>query len=118
MVDLLKKPTGFRVDKFALMEDIKREREKPAVTALVESQEPLWKPDDPRWLMNPPYGFIPFTLRFGGRCVYCGDPIAAGERELYSRKIQSVAHRACYADFDRLPARVAWSPPEAVSGER
>lgn len=108
MVDLLKKPTGFRVDKFALMEDIKREREKPVVTALVESQEPLWKLDDSRWLMQPPYGFIPFTLRFGGRCVYCGEHIHAGERELYSRKIQSVAHRDCHADFDKLPPFVGF----------
>lgn len=105
MVDVLKKP-AFTRECFPILEEMKREREAPAVTTLVASQEPVWRADDPRWLVNPPWLFRPFTLRFGGRCVYCGEPIPAGASELYSRKIQSVAHRACHADADFLPKPV------------
>lgn len=62
---------------------------------------PVWKSDDPRWLIDPPYRFFRYQLRFGGRCVYCAEPIPAGSVELYSRVIQAVAHRACHADYDQ-----------------
>ncbi len=106
MVDLLAKQsqggarTGFHREFFADFEAEKGLRAQSLGVAL-EISEPVWKADDPRWLMNPPYGFVPYTLRFGGLCVYCGYHIKVGTFALYSRRIQSVAHRECHADYDR-----------------
>jgi hypothetical protein len=112
MVDLLggnnapgAKRTGFTRDYFEGHEQEKRERAKTEHGIALEVGEPVWKGDDPRWLMRPPYGFVPFTTRFGGACVYCGDKIPVGVRALYSRKLSGIAHDDCHAGFDReVPA--------------
>lgn len=103
MVDLLakRKLTGFRVDIFPEFEREKGERAAEKGIAPVGLGVALWAADDPRWAMRPPYGFRPYVLKWGGPCVYCTEQIQAGELALYSRKINSVAHQACHADFDR-----------------
>lgn len=115
MVDLLKKPTGFRRDIFPDFEREKGERAE-ALGVVPELSTPVWKADDPRWLLNPPYGFVSYTLRFGGSCVYCGEHIAAGTFALYSRRIQSVAHRECHANFDREVPPGGVEPPQKFPG--
>lgn len=60
----------------------------------------VWAPNDPRWKVPKPWGFISYVLKFGGLCVYCAEQIPAGTRALYSRKIQAVAHEACRAGED------------------
>jgi hypothetical protein len=103
VADLLapKKNVGFRVDKFPDFEHEKGLRaEAKGITPAAQGR-PVWEPSDPRWALSPPYGFISFALRFGGPCVYCAEPIAAGSRELYSRKLNGVAHSACHANFDK-----------------
>ncbi len=99
MVDLLKKPTGFRRDMFHDFELEKAERAK-SLGVVPEVSEAVWKADDPRWNVKPPYGWVSYTLRWGGPCVYCGDRIEAGTYALYSKKINSVAHRECHAGVD------------------
>lgn len=102
MVDLLakRKPTGFRVDMFHEHE-LEKARRAVEVGVPLGTCEPVWKGDDPRWKLQPPYGFVPYVLRFGGPCVYCGFRIEPGERALYSHRIKSVAHNDCHAGFDR-----------------
>lgn len=97
---LPEKGSGFVIDISPSWEAEKADREKSEGKVAARGQE-VWRGDDPRWLMRPPYGFTPFTLRFGGACVYCAVHIVGGTRALYSRKIQSVAHVECHAGFDR-----------------
>ncbi len=102
MVDLLakRKPVGFKVDIFPDFEREKGERAKTVGVAF-EISEPVWQGNDPRWSIRPPYLFVPYVLRFGGMCIYCGERIPVGASALYSRKVQGVAHRECHAGFDR-----------------
>lgn len=103
MVDLLakRKPVGFRVDIFP---DFERQKAEHAAEKGIEPTTAgvaLWEPDDERWRQKPPYGFRPYTLKWGGPCVYCAEKIPAGERALYSRALNSVAHVDCHAGYDR-----------------
>lgn len=112
LVDLLRKPTGFTREFFADFEAEKGERAKAQGIVVPESGVKVWEANDPRWLLKPPYGFQRYRLKWGGYCVYCATKIPAGADELYSRKLNSVAHRECHADFDREVPRVEVSAAE------
>lgn len=114
MVDLLaKKAAGFRFDRLAEVEAQKGELAEERGIALRTSDEPVWKPNDPRWLMRPPYGFVPFVTRFGGPCVYCGEKVGIGVWALYSKRLASIAHNECHAGFDREVPTGGVLPDEA-----
>lgn len=102
MVDLLapKKKTGFRFDIFPDFEREKAERAEAAGVATVTMGVAVWEPNDPRWHVSAPYRFRPYTLKYGGPCVYCAERIDAGEYALYSRTINSVAHVECHGGYD------------------
>lgn len=113
LVDLLAKPsqgaeakkTGFQREFFP---DFEREKgERAEAKGIVVEGVKVWEPSDPRWKLQPPYHFISMTLLYGGYCVYCATKIEKGKRGLFSRKIQSVAHEECHADYDRVVPRVA-----------
>lgn len=100
---------GFTRECFPIFEEQKREREVEAQQSGImfakgrtssQLSEPVWPANDARWNVPKPWGFVPYRLKFGGRCVYCGDHIPAGTLALYSRKIQSVAHVECRAGQD------------------
>jgi hypothetical protein len=98
MVDLLKKP-AFRREFFPEFEAEKETRAKSLGIAPERGLE-LWKPDDPRWNLKPPFGFVRLAMRFGGFCVYCAEQVKKGSMGLYSAKLHGVAHVECHADFD------------------
>lgn len=102
MVDLLRpKNVGFRRDIFPDFEAEKGERAQKEHGIAVEMGKPVWPANDPRWLMKPPFLWVAYTLKWGGPCVYCAERIEAGTFALYSRRINSVAHRECHAGVDR-----------------
>lgn len=110
MVDLLKRP-AFSREFFAEFEAEKAERAKSLGIAPDRGLE-LWKPEDPRWNMKPPFGFVSYVMKYGGFCVYCAEQVKRGSVALYSRKLHSVAHADCHADFD---AAVPRHEPEKMS---
>lgn len=94
--------TGFTVECFPLFEQQKAElfREQRGAAELLKT-EPVWQPNDPRWNVKPPWGWLgPIHLKYANRCVYCGELMKVGERAVYSKKISSVAHVECQAGVD------------------
>lgn len=94
--------TGFHVECFPLFEQQKAERivESSGVAAFLKT-EPVWAPNDPRWNVKPPWGFLgPILLKYANRCVYCGELMKVGSKAMYSKKIMSVAHVDCHAGVD------------------
>ncbi len=77
-----------------------RKADATGIVKLTQGQA-VWKGDDPRWDVKPPYGFVTYVLKYGGPCIYCGEAIKAGVVALYSRKVQGVAHQSCHAGYDR-----------------
>jgi len=121
MVDLLapRKKTGFRVDIFPDFELEKAQRAEVAGIAKVTLGQAVWKSEDPRWNVKPPYGFISYVLKFGGYCIYCGEHIPAGTSALYSRKVQGVAHASCHGGYDReVPAGGVPTPTASGQAEK
>ena len=116
-----KKQTGFTRDFFPLWELEKRDREVAEHgEAAVQLSEPLWKANDPRWLVpESAYGWIAYTLKWGGPCVYCTERVQANERGLYSRRINSVAHIACEASgrFSSPSDRIGYSNTFSLTGK-
>lgn len=101
------KPKGFTTELGQWWESEKREHDiaRQGYHAVV-SAEPLWKPDDPRWkIPESEYRFRSYLLKFGGPCVYCGEPIPPGMWALYCPVIKSVAHNACEAGKSGVRAR-------------
>ena len=120
MVDLLapKKKTGFRVDIFPDFELEKAHRAEGAGIVKVTQGQAVWKADDPRWNVKPPYGFVSYRLKYGGACIYCAEHIPAGAFALYSKKVQGVAHASCHDGWDKPVSdqRSALSPETRAAG--
>lgn len=117
-----KKPTGFVRDLSPSWEAEKRDREVAEQgIAVVLQSEPLWKPNDSRWLVpESEYGWVLYVLKWGGPCVYCTGRVEADERGLYSRRINSVAHIACEGSgrFVRASDRLGDSNTFSLTGRR
>lgn len=52
-------------------------------------------PNDPRWALEPPYGWFPLRAKFRGFCWYCGERVEEGSPCLFSKKLSMLAHHAC-----------------------
>jgi len=92
-----KKQTGFTRECFVILEQMKRDREvELGGEELAQSTEPVWLPSDPRWAVpEAHYNWRAITIRFGDRCVYCGENVEAGSFELYSPRLRALGHRTC-----------------------
>lgn len=115
MVDLLKRPAFSR--EFFVEHEAEKEARAKSLGIPPDRGLELWKPDDPRWSMKPPFGFASYVMKYGGYCVYCAEPVLKGSTALYSRRLHSVAHVECHADFDALPPAASGQKPRAESQE-